>query len=138
GFAIHKAEAIKRKKAWLTLSVVINLATLAFFKYAYFFNDCVTTLLKPLGLPPTHLPFDIILPLGISFFVFEFIHYTTDVYRGSEPIRSFSAFALFASFFPTQIAGPIKRFQDFVPQFLRPSRFEVKLFDDGVTLILQG
>ncbi len=138
GFAIHKAEAVKQKKLWLTLSVVINLVTLAFFKYAYFLNDCLTTALKPLGLPPTHLPFEIILPLGISFFVFEFIHYTTDVYRGSEPIKSFPAFALFASFFPTQIAGPIKRFQDFIPQFLAESKLTVATFDSAVSLILLG
>ena len=138
GFAIDKATEIKKKKSWLTLSVVLNLATLVFFKYAYFFNDVVTAATKPLGLPATHLPFDIILPLGISFFVFEFIHYTTDVYRGSEPIKSLPAFALFASFFPTQIAGPIKRFQDFIPQFLAESKLTVDTFDTAISLILLG
>ena len=65
----------------------------------------------------------IVLPLGISFFVFEFIHYVVDVYKGSAPVRSFLGFSLFASFFPTQIAGPIKRYQDFVPQFLAEAKF---------------
>ena len=64
----------------------------------------------------SNLDWKIILPLGISFFVFEFIHYVVDVYKGSKPIKSFWDFALFASFFPTQIAGPIKRYQDFMPQ----------------------
>jgi alginate O-acetyltransferase complex protein AlgI len=136
GHAIWNSKA--HKKAWLTASVLTNLSTLAFFKYAYFLDDLAASLLKPLGVAIPHLPFDIILPLGISFFVFEFIHYTVDVFRGSEPIKSFLSFALFASFFPTQIAGPIKRFQDFIPQFLSPTKFSIEHFDDGIALILMG
>jgi len=136
GFAIWKSQ--NKKKLWLSVSVALNLSTLAFFKYAYFFDDLVAQLLKPLGIVIPKLPFDIILPLGISFFVFEFIHYIVDVYRGSEPIKSFTAFALFASFFPTQIAGPIKRFQDFIPQFLSPANFSIEHFDQGISLILLG
>ena len=135
---IHQAEETKKRKLWLTAAVVTNLATLGFFKYAYFFDDLLATVLHPLGITVSKLPFDIVLPLGISFFVFEFIHYVTDIYRGSEPIKSFINFALFASFFPTQIAGPIKRFQDFIPQFMSPSKFSVKNFDDGTALILLG
>lgn len=142
GFAINKGQTQKAKKQWLTVAVAANLLTLAFFKYAYFFNDTLSKILKSFGGQETHLhlqlPFDIILPLGISFFVFEFIHYVVDVYRGSEPIRSFPAFALFASFFPTQIAGPIKRFQDFIPQFLAPAKLTVESFDSAITLILLG
>src|SRR5690606_16081220 len=67
-----------------------------------------------------------------------FIHYIVDVYRGSEPIKSFVSFALFASFFPTQIAGPIKRFQDFIPQFLSPPKFSSRYLDAGVPLLLMG
>lgn len=138
GFAIDKGQTQKAKKNWLTFAVAANLLTLAFFKYAYFFNDSLSKILKSFGGQETHLPFDIILPLGISFFVFEFIHYVVDVYRGSQPIRSFPAFALFASFFPTQIAGPIKRFQDFIPQFLAPAKLTVETFDSAITLILLG
>lgn len=136
GFAISASQS--RKKLWLTLAIVANLSTLAFFKYAYFIDETLKSLLAPLGMRFPQLPFDIILPLGISFFVFEFIHYIVDVYRGNAPIRSLPAFALFASFFPTQIAGPIKRFQDFIPQFLTPARFTVEKFDSGVALILLG
>lgn len=136
GFYISRSE--KNKKPWLFAAVATNLATLCFFKYAYFLNDSLTTLLKPAGMAPPAMAFDIILPLGISFFVFEFIHYVVDVYRGSQPIKSFMAFALFASFFPTQIAGPIKRFQDFIPQFLNPAKFSIKDFDSGFSLILLG
>ncbi|MBX9952104.1 MAG: hypothetical protein K2Y39_23220 [Candidatus Obscuribacterales bacterium] len=136
GFFIHRSQ--KNKKPWLFAAVATNLITLSFFKYAYFLNDVLVSALKPLGMAPPAMPFDIILPLGISFFVFEFIHYVVDVYRGSEPIKSFLAFSLFASFFPTQIAGPIKRFQDFIPQFLSPAKFSIKDFDSGVSLILLG
>jgi alginate O-acetyltransferase complex protein AlgI len=128
----------KKRKALLAMAVTANLATLAFFKYAYFLDDSLSALLHPMGITVAKLPFDIILPLGISFFVFEFIHYVTDIYRGSEPIKSFVNFALFASFFPTQIAGPIKRFQDFIPQFVSPAKFSVVNFDDGIALILLG
>lgn len=136
GLLIHRST--DHKKNWLTLAIVGNLSTLVFFKYAYFFDDLLSGLLKPAGILLPKIPFDIILPLGISFFVFEFIHYVMDIYRGSEPVKSFFGFALFASFFPTQIAGPIKRFQDFVPQFLTPAKFCIDHFDSGVTLILTG
>ena len=94
--------------------------------------------LAPLGVHVSKLPFDIVLPLGISFFVFEFIHYVVDIYRGSEPIKSLFNFALFASFFPTQIAGPIKRYQDFLPQFEKPGVFKIENFDIGFAQILLG
>ncbi len=136
GFAIHRSK--EHKKKWLILATTLNLCTLAFFKYAYFLEDLLKLVLKPIGITVGHIPFDIVLPLAISFFVFEFIHYTVDVYRGSEPIRSFPSFALFASFFPTQIAGPIKRFQDFIPQFLATSKFKMEYIDEGVPLILLG
>ena len=136
GIALHKSET--KKKAWLTLAVVLNLVTLGYFKYAYFLDDMARQIMAPAGVTVPAIPFDIVLPLAISFFVFEFIHYIVDVYRGSEPIKSFVSFALFASFFPTQIAGPIKRFQDFIPQFLSPPKFSSKYLDEGVPLILMG
>jgi D-alanyl-lipoteichoic acid acyltransferase DltB (MBOAT superfamily) len=127
-----------RKKFWMILSVTANLLVLAFFKYAYFFDETLSAMLKPVGVNIGAIPFEIVLPLGISFFVFEFIHYVVDVYKGSEPVRSFLGFSLFASFFPTQIAGPIKRYQDFVPQFLSEAKFSTDCFDEGISLILLG
>ena len=118
GSLIDQARTNTNKKIWLALACCLNLLTLAYFKYAYFLNDALNSLIARWGMAPHPMPFDIVLPLGISFFVFEFIHYVVDIYRGHKPIKSFAAFALFASFFPTQIAGPIKRFQDFIPQFL--------------------
>lgn len=98
----------------------------------------INSVFSPVFGPVPTPTFTIILPLGISFFVFEFIHYVVDVYRGSKPITQFAPFALFAAFFPTQIAGPIKRFQDFIPQFTTPVKFSWQNFDQGVSLILFG
>ncbi len=127
-----------RKKFWMILAVASNLAVLVYFKYAYFFDETLSAMLKPVGVNVPAIPFDIVLPLGISFFVFEFIHYVVDVYKGSEPVKSFLGFSLFASFFPTQIAGPIKRYQDFVPQFLAQAKWSTECLDEGISLILLG
>jgi alginate O-acetyltransferase complex protein AlgI len=121
-----------RRRGWLALAVVTNLGVLAYFKYANFFLDSG----RSLGLDwPTQ---NILLPLGISFFSFEFIHYTVDVWRGSPPVRNFVQFALFAAFFPTQIAGPIKRYQAFVHQLREYPAFNAALAGEGVYLILRG
>jgi alginate O-acetyltransferase complex protein AlgI len=126
------------KKWWLALVVAGNLITLGIFKYAYF---CVHSVHQALGFagidwkdPVLHIT----LPLGISFFVFEFIHYAVEVYRGKPLITSLPKFALFASFFPTQIAGPIKRYLDFIPQLDIPSKFKWEYLDRGMQMILMG
>lgn len=130
------------KKRILVLGICINLGTLAFYKYAQFFLNSVEQLCRfskiipSLHANPVHL--DIILPLGISFFVFEFIHYLVDVYRGSAPIKSLVRFALFAAFFPSQIAGPIKRYQDFIKQLDEKQVFCADDALSGITLIVQG
>ncbi len=136
GLAIGRAGS--KSKFWLFAAVTTNLLTLGIFKYAYFSLEVLNQSLAPWGKHLPDLPFQIILPLGISFFVFEFIHYITDVYKGGPVVKSFPAFALFASFFPTQIAGPIKRYQDFMPQLNEKMKFNPSLFDEGINLILFG
>jgi alginate O-acetyltransferase complex protein AlgI len=128
----------KHKKAWMMGAVAANLAVLAYFKYFYFLEDIIGVLAKPWFGEIPRASVNIILPLGISFFVFEFIHYVVEVHRGKEPVREFMSFALFPAFFPTQIAGPIKRFQDFIPQLKQEKKFSWAEFDEGVYLILQG
>lgn len=142
------AERKSRAKAALVVGIIINLATLSYFKYTDFaissWNSVVAGLgpLAPyLAFHPGSLSFPlqhIVLPLGISFFVFEFIHYITDVYKGSKPIGNFINFSLFAAFFPSQIAGPIKRYQDFIKQLEVPRVFSSTKFEQGITMILQG
>lgn len=136
GLAVARSE--KHKKSLLVLTIVANLIVLAIFKYAYFTVDVLNQTLSPIGAHVPNITWQIILPLGISFFVFEFIHYISDVYRGDKPIKSFWQFALFPSFFPTQIAGPIKRYQDFVPQLNEEKRFKLKDLDEGFKLIIFG
>jgi alginate O-acetyltransferase complex protein AlgI len=110
------------KKALFLAGIALNLGSLAIFKYANFLG--------------AH--WNIVLPLGISFFVFEFIHYLSDVYAGNQPIKNPVRFALFAAFFPSQIAGPIKRYEDFDAQILRHKRFSAVSFNRGIALILEG
>lgn len=135
---IDKSKEIKQKKLWLGVVVAANLITLGIFKYAYFGMDCVKSGLNLFGVDWHQPHLHIILPLGISFFVFEFIHYAVEVYRGKPLVGKFMDFALFASFFPTQIAGPIKRYQDFIPQLDIPAKFKWEYIDEGMQLILMG
>ncbi|HNM51911.1 MAG TPA: hypothetical protein PKN86_19480, partial [Candidatus Obscuribacter sp.] len=125
-------------KVWLGITIAVNLITLGIFKYAYFTMDTIKGGLGLFGVSWNEPHLHIILPLGISFFVFEFIHYAMEVYRGKPVVKSFSALALFASFFPTQIAGPIKRYQDFVPQLTEKIKFKWEYLDEGMQLILMG
>ncbi|MBU6452981.1 MAG: MBOAT family protein [Cyanobacteria bacterium REEB67] len=125
-------------KAWVGIIVAVNLVCLAIFKYAYFAMDTVKSGLGLAGIDWKEPHLHIILPLGISFFVFEFIHYAVEVYRGKPIVTSFPALALFAGFFPTQIAGPIKRYQDFVPQLNEKIKFKWEYLDQGMQMILMG
>jgi alginate O-acetyltransferase complex protein AlgI len=134
---LHLDKTKEHRKLFLICGIAFNILVLGFFKYAYFARDSANSVLGLLGahqLP--QFSFEIILPLGISFFAFEFIHYIADVYKGSPAVKSFTEFALFPSFFPTQIAGPIKRFQDFVPQLKHDTKFKIEYFNEGVELIL--
>lgn len=147
GFLVSKAaESQSKKRLCFIAGITANLATLAVFKYTNFFLDSGHSLLSIIAkLSNTNLvqnagheALPIILPLGISFFVFEFIHYLVDVYKGQEPIKNPLRFGLFAAFFPSQIAGPIKRFEDFDAQALEEKKFDPQLFQSGIVLIMQG
>ncbi|MFN2569575.1 MAG: MBOAT family protein [Candidatus Dormibacteria bacterium] len=124
--------------ALLALAVSIDLGVLAFYKYTLFLLHSVARVLGLVGSHPALPEPSIILPLGISFFTFEFIHYLIEVKRGSQVIRSPLRFALFAAFFPTQIAGPIKRYQSFIPQLERLPVLEWAQIGDGLRLISIG
>jgi alginate O-acetyltransferase complex protein AlgI len=138
-FGLALARPIQRRKALLAVFVGVDLVVLAIFKYFDFGLTSIASganwLLGSSWEPPL-LRF--VLPLGISFFTFEFIHYLVDVYRGHVPVHSFSKFHVFAAFFPTQIAGPIKRFQDFVPSLSSLGRFDPELAREGLWLVGRG
>jgi alginate O-acetyltransferase complex protein AlgI len=122
----------------LGLGIAFNLIILGIFKYANFFIDSTGSIMQLTGGHNPHWALNIILPLGISFFTFEFIHYLFEIHRGNKPIDSFVLFALFAAFFPTQIAGPIKRYPDFVAQMQADNKLRLSYFDEGIPLIVIG
>ncbi len=116
---LHQTKDERRRKFIIILSVSMNLAILGFFKYFNFFIDSAQSALAPLGI---HLKtLEIILPLGVSFITFQSMTYTIDVYRRKlEPCANFLHFALYMTFFPHLIAGPITRAKDFLPQLDKP------------------
>lgn len=138
----------------LLVGLTINLGALCYYKYANFVFENIAAVLHFLGqgifakllseaarsqLAGFDAPvLNVILPLGISFFVFEFAHYLVDVYKGDRAVKSFLQFAAFAAFFPSQIAGPIKRYQDFLAKLTRPEPLSKPLFYEGTSLIVQG
>jgi alginate O-acetyltransferase complex protein AlgI len=128
----------KRSRSLVLASVVISLGALAFFKYLGFMDDTVNRVAHFFGLPASLPVVQLILPLGLSFFTFEFVHYQVDLYRGYKPITNPIRFALFPAFFPTQIAGPIKRYQDFNRQVESFPRFNAAMFMEGLELIALG
>lgn len=122
------------RKALLTFSIVINLGLLFYFKYTDFFigisNDLGFTQISPLGL---------LLPIGISFYTFENISYTIDVYKGDfKPVRSFWDYLFFLSFFPKLVMGPIVRAADFIPQIHKPYLVTNTALAKGAYLIAAG
>ncbi len=129
----------RRKKQLLVVSVVVNLTVLGFFKYFNFFIDSTTALLTSFGLQ-AHAPvLAILLPPGISFYTFQEIAYVVDVYRGDvRPARRFPDFALFVSYFPHLVAGPIQFPKVLLPQIERPRRVTLEQLASGGVLILIG
>jgi alginate O-acetyltransferase complex protein AlgI len=137
GLAIGRATRHKRLVLWGC--VAADLGVLGFFKYWNFLADNAWLVLRSAtGVERESPLLDVVLPLGISFFTFEFIHYLVDISRGHVPVHNFSKFHVFVAFFPTQIAGPIKRFQQFVPALMGLDRFDPELARDGLRLIAIG
>ncbi|MDA1306433.1 MAG: MBOAT family protein, partial [Acidobacteria bacterium] len=138
--ALRMADAAGRhRKAWLIVSLVTNLGLLGFFKYFNFFVDSGNALLIALGVDPMPMRLHIVLPVGISFYTFQTLSYTIDVYRGKlDPTRSLRDFALFVAYFPQLVAGPIERATHLLPQVLNPRRLSMPLLHQGLWLISWG
>ena len=139
GLALGRTSAPVKRKRLLLLSVCVNLGILGFFKYFNFFIESTGAVLEAAGLN-AHLPvLSIVLPVGISFYTFQTMAYTIDVYRGrQDPVRSLEVFALYVCFFPQLVAGPIERAQHLLPQFERSRHVNVSDVSEGVQLILIG
>jgi len=132
--AIYKTSKKGTKKLLLVLSIFFNLGLLFYFKYTNFFLDLSNQLLDT-----GFHPLNILLPVGISFYTFENLSYTIDVYRGEfKPAKKFSEYLLFLSFFPKLVMGPIVRAHDFVPQINQPYVITERDFAKGFYLIIAG
>ena len=128
-----------KKKRFLLLSVFVNLSILGFFKYFNFFLDTLQVLFGHFGIMLQGHFLKIILPVGISFYTFKTLSYTIDVYRGAvEPVKGYLDYALFVTYFPQLIAGPIARAKDLLPQILAARRLSLDKFYEGCYLILWG
>ena len=128
-----------RRRGWLALSLTTNLGLLGTFKYFNFFSSSVGDVVHALGLSWVAPHLDVLLPIGISFYTFESLSYTIDVYRGQiQPTRSFVRFACFITFFPHLVAGPIVRASDFLPQLDRPPRLMSSDVSEGTFMIAIG
>ena len=139
GYLINKEEYARRRKLYLTISIVINLGILGFFKYCNFFIDSFYSLLNIFGITATFTPLNIILPVGISFYTFQGLSYVLDIYHKKlEPTKDIIAFFTFISFFPQLVAGPIERARDLLPQFFTPKKFDYDTTRKGLFLIALG
>ena len=132
--AIYREKSQSKKKFLLVLSILFNLGMLFYFKYTDFFIEISNSLFDT-----NFNPLNLILPIGISFYTFENLSYTVDVYRGEfKPANKFSDYLLFLAFFPKLMMGPIVRAHDFVPQINEPYMISERDFAKGFFLIISG
>jgi D-alanyl-lipoteichoic acid acyltransferase DltB (MBOAT superfamily) len=136
GLLIGKQESKKIAKRWMWLNIIVNLGILALFKYYDFF---VTEFAQLFHISMDRLLLKVILPVGISFYTFQALSYSIDVYRDKmEPTDDIIAFFAFISFFPQLVAGPIERATNLLPQFLKKREFDYNTAVDGMRQILWG
>lgn len=129
----------RKKKICLVSSLVLNLAILFLFKYYNFLSSNISMGLEACGLKIDIPEFGLILPVGISFYTFQALGYSIDVYRGTTKVeRDFATYALFVSFFPQLVAGPIERSNNLLPQFKQQHRFDYEAVLSGVKLMVWG
>ncbi len=139
GVSLSKTEKIRARKLLLTSSILVNIGFLGFFKYYNFFLESFTDAFTFFGHSISAERLHIILPVGISFYTFQTLSYTIDVYKKKlEPTKDVIAFFAFVSFFPQLVAGPIERATNLLPQFYVKRKFEYHKAVDGLRQILWG
>ncbi|WP_331497781.1 MBOAT family O-acyltransferase [Flavivirga spongiicola] len=139
GLGLFKENRLKRRKVLLTVSVLVNLGLLGFFKYYNFFIDNFVTVFLFFGNEIQVSSLEIILPVGISFYTFQTLSYSIDVYKKKlKPTKNFIAFSVFVSFFPQLVAGPIEKASKLLPQFYELRVFNYKKGKEGLQQILWG
>lgn len=139
GLGIGKTNDRSKQKTYLFLALISSFSILFVFKYLNFFSDSAKTLLEYFNIP-IYLPyFRLLLPMGISFYTFQTLSYSIDVYRGTiKPEKHFGIFSLYVTFFPQLVAGPIERSDNLLPQFREKHTFDYTLATDGLKLIAWG
>lgn len=139
GLQIDAATSENKRRRFLILSVCTNLGILGFFKYANFFADSLNEGLLAFGITADIRLMSIVLPVGISFYTFQTMSYTIDIYRRElSPTRNFFDFALFVAYFPQLVAGPIERARILLPQISTPRRIRRDQLEEGCWLVLSG
>ncbi len=139
GIKINETEDPSKRKLFLSLSIITNLSILGFFKYFNFFAANLQQLLAFWGVPVHLNLIHVILPVGISFYTFQTMSYTFDIYRYKlRSTKNFFDFALFVAFFPQLVAGPIERAKSLLPQITEPRRITLEKMSEGAYLILWG
>src|SRR6202035_4388893 len=134
-----KAQRAAARHAWMLLSVIANLGLLGYFKYGQFLLDNFTSLMSAVGIAYHPAHYDIVLPVGISFYTFATMSYTLDVYlRRAAPAQNLLDYALFVTFFPHLVAGPIMRPTELVPQFAVPRKASSSQLRFGLALMTLG
>jgi D-alanyl-lipoteichoic acid acyltransferase DltB (MBOAT superfamily) len=139
GIKMGSNEVQTKRRKFLYLSLFSNLALLFSFKYFNFFNDSARLFFNQFNIFYDIPAFNVLLPVGISFYTFQTLSYSIDVYRGDkEPEKHFGIFALYVSFFPQLVAGPIERSTRLLPQFYKKISFDYYRVSDGLKLMLWG
>jgi D-alanyl-lipoteichoic acid acyltransferase DltB (MBOAT superfamily) len=139
GVNLGKTSEENKRKRLLWISVLFNLGLLGTFKYFNFFIDNWISLWNSLGIEMNRVSINVILPVGISFYTFQTLSYTLDIYKKQlTPTRNFFAFASFVAFFPQLVAGPIERASNLLPQFFKVRKFTYAKAADGLRQILWG
>lgn len=139
GLKIHASNKPNARRNWLLLSLVSNLGLLAVFKYNNFFIDSFADLMHNFGWEIDSVSLNIILPVGISFYTFQTLSYTIDIYRNQfKPTKNIVSFFTYVSLFPQLVAGPIERASNLLPQIESRRKFDIDLFKEGIVQITAG
>ena len=139
GLQLAQTSDRKKRQWWLSLSILVNIGFLGFFKYFNFFAESFSEAFTLLGEPIEATRLQLILPVGISFYTFQTLSYSIDIYRKKlEPTKNFISFFAFVSFFPQLVAGPIERASNLLPQFLKKREFKYAEGVAGCKQILWG
>ncbi|MDB4956490.1 MAG: hypothetical protein JWO36_4059 [Myxococcales bacterium] len=138
GRKIAAAQTKSRRRVYLICSLIVNLGLLGYFKYKGFLLENLSSLAHMIGLDLETSASRVVLPIGISFYTFQSLSYTIDVYRGRAPCDSLVDYALFLAFFPRFVAGPIVRASQFLPQCEAPRTVDLETFFSGLSLIIIG